>query len=104
MLRLVLLLLIIAGVAGYFTRPEEAAMRSAADAVLQESTEAAAGNLDLGGVAEGAAVALAGDRAYTNYYVGAKYDVTLDGQPIVSCLGAFTQVQCTRQEDEQTGG
>jgi hypothetical protein len=104
MIRLIVLLLIIAGVAGYFTRPDEATMRSAADAVMQQSTEEAAGNLDLGGVAEGAAVALAGDRAYTNYYVAAKYDVTLDGQPIVSCWGAFTQAQCTRQEDTRTGG
>lgn len=103
MLRLVLLLLIVAGVAGYFTRPEEAAMRSAADAVLQDGVAEAAGNLDVGGALNNA-VALAGDRAYSNYYVGAKYDVTLDGQPIVSCIGAFTQVQCTRQEDTRTGG
>ncbi|MBY0567613.1 MAG: hypothetical protein K2P70_09885 [Hyphomonadaceae bacterium] len=104
MLRLILLLLIVAGVAGYFTRPDEATMRAAADAVLQESTEAAAGNLDLGTVAESAAVALAGDRAYTNYYVAAKYDVTLDGTPVVTCYGAFTQAQCSRVEDTRTGG
>jgi len=104
MLRLVLLLLIVAGVAGYFTKPDEATMRAAADAVLQQSTEDAASNLDLGGVAEGAAVALAGDRAYSNYYVAAKYDVSLDGQPVVTCYGAFTQAQCSRVEDTRTGG
>lgn len=104
MIRLILLLLIIAGVAGYFTKPDEAAMRQGADAVLQQSTEDAAQNLDLGSVAEGAAVALAGDRAYSDYYVAAKYDVTLDGEPVVNCWGAFTQVQCQRAEDTRTGG
>ncbi|MGD9815630.1 MAG: hypothetical protein AB7Q23_15580 [Hyphomonadaceae bacterium] len=88
MLRLVLLLIIVAGVAGYFTRPEEAAMR-----------EAAFPNL-----AENAATQLAVDRAYTNYYVAAKYDVSLDGQPVVSCWGAFTQVKCDRAADTRTGG
>ncbi|MBX9745334.1 MAG: hypothetical protein K2X34_00435 [Hyphomonadaceae bacterium] len=97
MIRLILLLLIVAGVAGYFTKPDEAAMRAGADAVLSDP-----GNISEG--VEGVAVTLAGDRAYTNYYVAAKYDVTLDGQPVVNCWGAFTQVQCTRAEDTRTGG
>ncbi len=97
MIRLIVLLLIVAGVAGYFTRPDEAAMRSAADAVLGDPQS-------IGEGLEGVATAIAGDRTYSNYYVGAKYDVTLDGTPVVSCIGAFTQVQCTRQEDTRTGG
>jgi len=104
MLRLVLLLIIVAGVAGYFTRPEEAAMREAANAVLSQSAENAAENLDLPNLAENAATQLAGDRAYTNYYVAAKYDVSLDGQPVVNCWGAFTQVKCDRAADTRTGG
>lgn len=108
MLRLVLLLIIVAGVAGYFTRPEEAAMRDAANAALSANTEQAAENLDIGGVVEGVAeqgeVALAGERAYTNYYVAARYDVTLDGRPIVNCWGAFTQVKCSPAPDTRTGG
>lgn len=97
MLRIVLLLLIIAGVAGYFTKPEEAVMREAADAVLSDPSNISEGLESVGAT-------LAGERAYSNYYVAAKYDVTLDGTPVVSCWGAFTQVKCDRQPDTRTGG
>jgi hypothetical protein len=97
MLRLVLLLLIIAGVAGYFTRPDEPTMRTAADAVLNDPSNISEGLENIGAT-------LAGDRAYTNYYVAAKYDIALDGQPVVNCWGAFTQVQCNRAADTRTGG
>jgi hypothetical protein len=93
----IVLLLIIAGVAGYFTRPEEAVMREAADAVLGDPQSVSEGFESLGAT-------LAGDRAYSNYYVAAKYNVTLDGQPVVTCWGAFTQVQCNRAADTRTGG
>lgn len=93
----IVLLLIIAGVAGYFTRPEEAAMREAADAVLGDPQSVSEGFESLGAT-------IAGDRAYSNYYVAAKYGVTLDGQPVVTCWGAFTQVQCNRAPDTRTGG
>ncbi len=93
----IVLLLIIAGVAGYFTRPEEAVMREAADAVLGDPQSVSEGVESLGAT-------LAGDRAYSNYYVAAKYNVTLDGQPVVTCWGAFTQVQCNRAADTRTGG
>ena len=97
MLRIVLLLLIVAGVAGYFTRPEEGAMREAADAVLSDPSNISEGLESVGAT-------LAGERAYSNYYVAAKYDVTLDGTPVVSCWGAFQQVKCDRQADTRTGG
>ena len=97
MLRIVLLLLIIAGVAGYFTKPEESVMREAADAVLSDPSNISEGLESVGAT-------LAGDRAYSNYYVAAKYDVTLDGTPVVSCWGAFQQVKCDRQPDTRTGG
>jgi hypothetical protein len=93
----IVLLLIIAGVAGYFTKPEEAAMREAADAVLSDPQNVSEGFESLGAT-------IAGDRAYSNYYVAAKYGVTLDGQPVVTCWGAFTQVQCNRAADTRTGG
>jgi hypothetical protein len=96
-MRWILLLLVIAGVAGYFTKPEEAAMREAADAVLSDPQSVSQGFESLGAT-------LAGDRAYSNYYVAAKYNVTLDGQPVVTCWGAFTQVQCNRAADTRTGG
>ena len=92
MLRLVLLLIIIAGVAGYFTRPDEAKMRSAADAVLQNPSNISEGLQSIG-------AGVAGDRAYDNYYVAAKYTISLDHDPVVQCWGYFTQVSCTRVEN-----
>lgn len=89
MLRLLLLVVAVAAIGGYFTRPEEAQMRQAADAILQDPQ-----NLQQG--FEGVGAALAGDRAYSNYYVAAKYDVTLNGDPLVQCWGAFQQVKCDR--------
>jgi hypothetical protein len=95
MLRLVLLLLIIAGVAGYFTRPDEAKMRQGADAVLQNPQ-------DLGEGLQSIGAGIAGDRAYDNYYVAAKYTVSLDHDPVVQCWGYFTQVSCSRVEHAQS--
>lgn len=97
MLRLILLLLIIAGVAGYFTKPDEPAMRRAADAVLESPQNITEGFESLG-------ASLAGDRTYDNYFVASRYTITLDGQPVVSCWGAFTQTQCQRAADQRTGG
>jgi hypothetical protein len=93
MLRLVLLLLVIAGVAAFFTRPDEAKMREAADAVLSDPQ-----NISQGIEAIGAS--LAGNRDFTNYYLVSRYVVTLDSNPVVTCWGAFTQVQCSRASDE----
>jgi hypothetical protein len=89
--RLVLLLLVVAGVAAFFTRPDEAKMREAAEAVLSDPQNISQGIESIG-------ASLAGDRAYSNYYLASRYVVTLDGNPVVSCLGAFTQVQCSRAE------
>jgi hypothetical protein len=91
MLRIILVLLVIAGVAGYFTKPAEPAMREAANAVLNDPQ-----NLTQG--LEGLGATLAGDRAYNDYYVAAKYSVTLDQRALVECWGAFTQVRCSRPE------
>lgn len=91
MLRLVLLLIIIAGVAGYFTRPDEAAMRAGADAVLSDPQTISQGLESIG-------ASVVGDRQYDNYYVASKYTVTLDNNPVVQCWGAFQQVKCDRVE------
>ena len=92
MIRLVVLLLIIAGVAGYFTRPDEAKMRQGADAVLQNPQDLGEGLQNIG-------AGIAGDRAYDNYYVAAKYTVSLNNDPVVQCWGYFTQVSCSRVAD-----
>ncbi|HVY84998.1 MAG TPA: hypothetical protein VG943_07685 [Caulobacterales bacterium] len=91
MVRLILVLLVIAAVAGYFTRPTEDAMRSAANEVLGNPQNVSQGLQGLGAT-------LAGDRHYDNYYVAAKYTVSLDDKPVVECWGAFTQVKCNRTE------
>jgi hypothetical protein len=93
MVRLLLLLVVVAGVAGYFTRPTEAQMREAADAVLSDVNSVSDATDSLGAT-------IAGDRAYSNYYVGAKYTVAVNDQPVVECWGGFTQVQCNRKQDE----
>jgi hypothetical protein len=93
MIRLIVLLLIIAGVAGYFTRPEEPAMRAAADAVLNDPQDLSQGLETVG-------AAFAGNRVYNNYYVASKYTVTLDNRVLVECWGAFTQAQCNRPPAE----
>lgn len=102
MLRLVLLLLVVAGVAAFFTRPDEPAMRAAADAVLSERTQAALGDLDLGGMLESGRAELTGNRTFNNYFVVSRYVVTLDNTPVVTCWGAFTQVQCDQPAEAAT--
>ena len=93
MLRLVLLLLVVAGVAGFFTRPQEPTLREAADAVLSDPQ-------NLGQVIEGGMATLAGNREFSDYYVVTRYVVTVDNEPVVTCWGAFTQTQCSRASDE----
>jgi hypothetical protein len=79
----IVLLLIIAGVAGYFTKPEEAAMQQAADAELNFVE----GGLSTLGV---------GERQYSNYYVVSRYVVDV-ADTRVTCWGAFGQVKCSRR-------
>jgi hypothetical protein len=90
-MRLILLILVIAAVAGYFTRPDEPTMREAANALLRDPQNVGEGLESVGAT-------IAGDRVYQNYYVAAKYDVMLGEEPLVSCWGAFTQVMCNRVE------
>ena len=86
-----IILIIFAGIAGYFTRPDEAKMREAANALLSNP-----GNISQG--VESLGASLAGERSYDNYYVGARYRVILNNDPVVTCYGAFTQVQCSRAQ------
>ncbi|MBS0384657.1 MAG: hypothetical protein JSS00_04835 [Proteobacteria bacterium] len=92
-----IMLIIVAGIAGYFTRPDEAKMREAANAVLSHP-----GNLSQG--VESVGASLAGERSYDNYYVGARYRVILNNDPVVTCYGAFTQVQCSREQHAAGSG
>lgn len=94
MIRILVLLLIVAGVAGYFTRPQEAVLREAADTVLQDPTSISQGLESIGAT-------LAGDRAFSDYYVATKYVVSLNGDPVVECWGYFQQASCARVEQAQ---
>jgi hypothetical protein len=89
MLRIVLLLLVVAGFAGYFTRPQEPAMRDAADAVLRDINSG-------GDLVDAAQALIVGDRQFSDYYVVTKYVVSAGDTALVNCWGAFTQTQCSR--------
>jgi hypothetical protein len=65
------LLVILAGVAGYFTKPTEAAHREAARAALEQLQQDALANL------------------------ASRYTVEVNQRPVADCWGAFTQVRCT---------
>ena len=98
MLRLgTLIILAAAGAGAYFTRPGEVAMREGADAILKDPQ-----NLSEG--LEGLTATLSGERVFEDLYVGTKYAVKLDGQPVVDCWGAFTKVNCARVKRAESGG
>ncbi|MBL8544205.1 MAG: hypothetical protein JNJ63_10410 [Hyphomonadaceae bacterium] len=92
-----LIVLIIIGVAAYFTRPDEAKMRAAADAILQNPQTISEG---IGSVV----ASLAAERHYDNYYVAAGYSVTVGEEKMIQCWGAFTQVKCDRVSTESQSG
>lgn len=113
MFRFLFLLLILAGVAGYFTKPTEAQHRQAAQAIFAQAPGAAEalsqsdaqeraiaeGDLDAlieSSIAriDGAASADYTD-AFEDYYIASRYTISLDGRAIADCWGAFTQVRCT---------
>lgn len=91
MLRLVLVLVVIAAIAAFFTRPDESKLRQAANDTLSNPETISQGIESMG-------VTLVGDRAFSDYYVVTRYVVTLDNRAVVSCWGAFTQTQCKRAE------
>src|SRR5262245_49715327 len=94
MVRLLFLLIIVVGVAGYFTRPDEAKMRTAAEAVLNDPAT-------VGQLMEGVGAAVAGQRQFNDYYVATKYTVNVGENPVVECWGGFTQTMCKRVENAE---
>ncbi len=91
MLRLVLVLVVIAAIAAFFTRPTETQLREVADALLSEPQSISQGLESIGAT-------IAGNRTFSDYLVATRYVVTLDNSPVVDCWGAFTQVQCSRPQ------
>lgn len=104
MFRFLLLLLVLAGVAGYFTKPTEAQHREAVNATLEQIQEQAASNLDLGSMLQTGFAQLSQEGQYTDYYVVSKYDVAVNDRPLAECWGAFGQVRCMPKITGNAGG
>lgn len=94
-----LLLLVVIGVAGYFTNPTEAVHQAQAQAALQANADNAGqtGNvLEKIGEKVGAVIdQLGGEGRYETFYVASKYTLELPTGSHVECYGAFTMVKCT---------
>ena len=93
----VLLILILAGVAAYFTVPERAAHEQAARALLegreQEQTPEQGVTLEsIIGYVKGM---LAGQGRYEDFYLASKFTLDTPGPSYVECWGAFTLVRCS---------
>ena len=89
---LLLLIIIVIGAGGYFTRPDEARMRAAANVVLNNPSTVSQG-------VQGVGATIAGDRAYDNYFVASHYAIKLDNKVLVGCWGAFTLTKCERRAE-----
>lgn len=94
MFRFLFLLIVLAGIAGYFTRPDEAAHREAMRETLRTLQSEALSNLDLGGALETSMARLSEDGRYTDYYVASHYEAEAGGRVLAECWGAFAQVRC----------
>ena len=95
MLRFLLLLVIVAAIAGYFTKPTEAQHREAARAALEQIQHDAISNMDLGGLVESSIARFGDEGRYQDYYLASRYTVEVNERPVADCWGAFTQVRCT---------
>jgi hypothetical protein len=97
-----LLLLIIIGVAAYFTVPARDAHEAAAQAFLQTETQEEASEvqaqtgISLDGVVDFVTGMMAGQGRYESYYVASKFTLDMPGAAYLECWGAFTLVQCRR--------
>ncbi|MGQ0531140.1 MAG: hypothetical protein ACT4OF_00425 [Caulobacteraceae bacterium] len=95
-----LLLLLIVGVAAYFTVPTRAAHEAAARVYLEGMAQAPPeaqqqGGLSLDSVVDYVTGMLAGQGRYENFYVISKYTVDMPGASYLECYGAFTVVRCS---------
>ncbi len=96
MFRMLFLLVILVGVAAYFTKPDRAAHETAARAALEETAHNAAAGFDLSELVNAGAAAISGGR-YEDYYLFSKYTVKVGETPFLTCIGALTQVGCSTE-------
>jgi hypothetical protein len=92
----ILLILVLAGVAAYFTKPDRAAHEAKAKAVAEApanpDAEGPGALLDeVVGYAKGLA---AGEGKYEDLYLVSHYTADMPGSDVVECWGAFTYVHC----------
>ena len=80
-MRFLLLLLIVAGVAGYFTRPDANAHWGTVANLIRD------GDVDGGQLSERKG-------RYENFYVASRYTFLVDGKERAECWGAFTRFLC----------
>lgn len=95
-MRLLLLLLIAAGIA-YYTLPTREAHEAAARAYLEgrapgESAEEGLSLESMVGYVKGM---FAGEGRYESFFLVSKYSVDLPGASYLECYGAFALVQCS---------
>jgi hypothetical protein len=95
-----LLLLLLAGAAAYFTVPTRVAHEEAARAYLEAQAPIASeaqqqAGFSLDSVVDYVAGMLAGQGRYENFYVMSKYTVDMPGASYLECYGAFTMVRCS---------
>jgi hypothetical protein len=90
-----LFLLIIAGVAAYFTNPPQERFEAEARALAEQGATLDDGQGitidDIVGYAKGM---MAGDGRYENLYLLGRYSVDLPGDEYIECFGAYTLVNC----------
>jgi len=91
----VLVLLLVAAVAAYFTNPKPEAYESKARETLQAAAQEDLDQLDIGGVIGNSAAQL-GDGEYENFYLASRYSMPSAQDARVQCWGAFTLVNCSR--------
>jgi hypothetical protein len=95
-----LLLLVIIGVAAYFTVPTRAAHEEAARAYLERQAQIPAEaqqqpGFSLDSVVDYVTGMVAGQGRYESFYVMSKYTVDMPGAAYLECYGAFTMVRCS---------
>jgi hypothetical protein len=101
-----LLLLIIAGVAAYYTNPTREAHEAKARVALQSYQPSAAaaqgGDLVQNAISFVTGMA-AGQGRYESYYLFSKYTLDMPGVQYLECYGAYTVVSCRVVEPGAAG-
>ena len=93
-----LLLLILIGVAAYYTVPPREAHEEAARAFLEGRAPGEArgeGGISLDSVIGYVKGMLAGEGRYENFYLASKFTLDTPGAAYVECWGGFTMVRCS---------